>query len=101
MPYGHKEKRTVKYWTHDKIRDLRDRYGESQPRFARRLRISTEALRVWEQNRGAPSGPVEALLDRFQEDLEQGSIRPHPDDAPPESGNGKPKPGRRTVATAN
>lgn len=75
-----KEKRPVTYWNAKRIRALRERYGESQPRFAARLRVHADTLRWWEHGRGSPSGPAEALLDRLQEDAELGQIRSHPDD---------------------
>jgi DNA-binding transcriptional regulator YiaG len=62
-------------WSPQSIRDLRERYGESQPAFAPRLGITVEALRVWEQGKGIPGGSAQLLLDRLQEDAEQGRIR--------------------------
>jgi DNA-binding transcriptional regulator YiaG len=75
MAYGKKEKRNVSSWTPERIKGLRARYGENQPCFAARLRVSTETLRWWEQNKGSPSGPAELYLDRLLEDIDSGQIR--------------------------
>ena len=65
-------------WTAEAIKELRKRYGETQAAFCLRLGVSPEALRVWEQGRGTPSGPAELLLDRLQEDACAGTIREAP-----------------------
>lgn len=44
------------------IRAIRSRTGLSQPAFARRLRVSVETLRNWEQGKRHPRGPARALL---------------------------------------
>ena len=44
------------------IRSIRARTGLSQPAFARRLRVSVETLRNWEQGKRHPQGPARALL---------------------------------------
>lgn len=63
-------------WTAEKIKALRKKgYNETQEEFARRLRISAAALRNWEQGVNPPIGPAEVLLDRLQEDLDEGKIR--------------------------
>jgi putative transcriptional regulator len=38
------------------------RTGLSQPAFAKRLRVSVETLRNWEQGKRHPQGPARALL---------------------------------------
>ena len=44
------------------IRGLRARTGLSQAAFARRLDVSVETLRNWEQGKRVPQGPARALL---------------------------------------
>ncbi len=44
------------------IRSIRARTGLSQPAFAKRLRVSVETLRNWEQGKRHPQGPARALL---------------------------------------
>ena len=44
------------------IRAIRARTGLSQPAFAKRLRVSVETLRNWEQGKRYPHGPARALL---------------------------------------
>lgn len=44
------------------IRGLRARTGLSQAAFARRLNVSVETLRNWEQGKRLPQGPARALL---------------------------------------
>jgi transcriptional regulator with XRE-family HTH domain len=71
-------------WTPARIKGLRDRYGESQPRFARRIGCSPQLLRHYEQGRHdlskGPSGLVVAALDRLEHDIDTGNVQPHPDD---------------------
>ncbi len=62
-------------WDSRRIKDLRKRYGEDQDVFCRRLRVSVHSLRHWEQGKGNPIGPVEEVLDRLEEDLQQGKVR--------------------------
>lgn len=62
-------------WTAERIKELRKLYGEKQAEFCLRLRVDISALQYWEQDRGRPNGPAEALLDRLQEDFERGEIR--------------------------
>jgi putative transcriptional regulator len=44
------------------IRGLRARTGLSEAAFARRLNVSVETLRNWEQGKRLPQGPARALL---------------------------------------
>jgi putative transcriptional regulator len=44
------------------IRGMRARTGLSQAAFARRLDVSVETLRNWEQGKRLPQGPARALL---------------------------------------
>lgn len=64
------------HWTPAKIKELRQRYGESQGTFCQRLGITVDAYRLWEQGRGLPSGTAQMLLWRLEEDVTEGKIRP-------------------------
>jgi putative transcriptional regulator len=44
------------------VRDIRERYGLSQDKFASLLGISVATLRNWEQGRRKPEGPARVLL---------------------------------------
>lgn len=44
------------------VRDLRNRFGLSQERFAALVGISVGTLRNWEQGRRRPEGPARVLL---------------------------------------
>lgn len=79
MAYGRKEKQPVGKWCPKSIKDLRRRYDESQAVFCLRLGVSPDALQYWEQGRGKPSKPVELLLERLAEDIEDDSVRPLPE----------------------
>jgi DNA-binding transcriptional regulator YiaG len=68
-------------WTPEAIRALRERYGETQLVFSRRLRMTTFGIRAWEQGKNKPSGGAAAMLDRLLEDADHDQIRPHPDTA--------------------
>ena len=52
-------------WTPKRIRALRHLLNETQDEFAKRFRVSVNAVRIWEQGQGAPSGPVTLLLDQL------------------------------------
>jgi DNA-binding transcriptional regulator YiaG len=45
------------------IRDLRNRLGVSQERFARALNVSVSSVRAWEQGLRQPDGPTVRLLE--------------------------------------
>ncbi len=63
-------------WDSERIKKLRLKgFEESQEEFCKRLRVSIDGLRFWEQGRGDPSGPVEELLDRLEEDLREGRVK--------------------------
>lgn len=62
-------------WPPEKIRSLRNMYGESQNVFCRRLGVTADALQHWEQGRGAPNGSALLLMDRLEEDFLAGKIR--------------------------
>ena len=44
------------------VREIRERIGLSQSRFAMLLGISLSTLQNWEQGRRTPEGPAQALL---------------------------------------
>lgn len=69
-------------WTRERIKLLRKTYGEKQEQFRKRLRVSLIALQKWEQGKGRPSGPIEELLDRLQEDIDRGQKRALPETSP-------------------
>jgi DNA-binding transcriptional regulator YiaG len=69
-----KEKGRKKMWTPDKIRELREAFGERQVDFCRRVGVSLPALQCWEQGKGEPGGSAQILLDRLEEDLRDGRI---------------------------
>jgi DNA-binding transcriptional regulator YiaG len=52
-------------WTPEKVRELRNRFDESQEEFAARFRLGAGAVRCWEEGSGEPNGPVRVLLDHF------------------------------------
>ena len=58
-------------WTPEKIKKLRQAYGEKQEDFCERLGVSLPALRHWEQGLGEPNGSAQILLGRLEEDLEE------------------------------
>lgn len=66
---------SMKIWSGDEIKALRKRYEETQEEFCRRLAISIDGLRAWEQDRGSPNGPAHLLLSRLEEDFVEGKIR--------------------------
>ena len=67
-----KRGRSVKRkWTSERVKALRERYGESQAKFAERLRVSIDTIQYWEQGRGPVSGLGEFALDRLEEDIDK------------------------------
>ncbi len=56
----------VKKWTPERIKKLRRSLEETQEEFARRFRLSTIAVRIWEAGKGHPSGPATVLLDQLE-----------------------------------
>ncbi len=62
-------------WTAERIKALRDEFGESREQFAERLSASKFTLRNWEQGQFEPSGRVQMLLDRLQDDLREGRVK--------------------------
>jgi len=45
-----------------RVRDIRERFGLSQPKFAALMGISVATLRNWEQGRREPEGSAKVLL---------------------------------------
>ena len=62
-------------WPPEKIKELRERYGETQAVFRLRLGITVTTLANWEQGRFEPTGTGLLMLDRLAEDLEAGQVR--------------------------
>ena len=56
--------------TSDIVREIRERTGLSQERFAGLFHISVGTLRNWEQGRRRPDGPAAALLIAIKNDPE-------------------------------
>lgn len=63
-------KRRVR-WTPERIKALRNAWGETQAQFAERLNVSKSAIRFWEQGQGKPSKLAEFVLDRVEADLKE------------------------------
>lgn len=61
-------------WTPERIKALRERYGETQEQFRHRFPISLSTLKFWETG-GEPSDMACTLLDRLAEDIQQGRVR--------------------------
>ena len=57
-------------WTKERIRDLRERYGETQAEFARRLGLTSHAVGFYEQGRGHPPGPVVKLQEILEREAQ-------------------------------
>lgn len=70
-------------WTAEKIRELRERYGETQDQFRQRIGVALGTLRFWEQGQGKPLGPAAKLLSRLEEDLLESAVN--------DNGHGKRK----------
>jgi DNA-binding transcriptional regulator YiaG len=72
-------RRLAPYTTEDgsvvSIRSLRERFGESQPEFARRVGVSLDTVRSWEQGRRRPSATARQLLHLLAADLERRAKR--------------------------
>lgn len=60
----------VQKWKPKQIRALRDRHGETQEVFCKRLGVSLVTYRFWENGRHPPMGPARLLLDRIELDLD-------------------------------
>jgi DNA-binding transcriptional regulator YiaG len=73
-------------WTSEKIKFLREKvYQESQEEFCRRLRVSVDTLRYWEQKRGVPGGPATVVFDFLAAEVGQ-LLDPEPEPEPAKSG---------------
>lgn len=56
-------------WTKTAVKELRERYGETQLRFAERFGASVETIRAWEQGKRPVSGMASVILDQLEESL--------------------------------
>lgn len=54
----------------ESVKELRERIGLSQPKFATLLHIDVGTLRNWEQGIREPTGPAKALLTAIAKDPE-------------------------------
>lgn len=75
----------VANWNGQKIKQLRNRFDESQNEFCQRLGVTVDALQHWEQDRSGPSRPIEILLDMLEEHISCGRFPPVPVFTSPES----------------
>lgn len=55
-------------WNGEKIKALRDRYGETQEEFANRIGVAVGTLRFWEQDQGPPNLTAQKLFVFLQRD---------------------------------
>lgn len=55
-------------WSAERIRELRRRLALTQEGLARRLDVTVDTVRRWEQERGKPSRMAERLLDLTAQD---------------------------------
>lgn len=67
---GKREASRTFVMTSDFVREIRERTGLSQERFAALFHISVGTLRNWEQGRRRPDGPAAALLIAIKNDPE-------------------------------
>ena len=63
-------------WTGERIKALRKSYDETQAEFSRRIGVSIQALRVWEQDQGHPLGPTCILLGILEEGIRDKGLQP-------------------------
>lgn len=62
-----RRKRNMK-WTPERIKELRDAYGETQDEFRLRFPVGISTIRFWEtQGSASPMGCT--ILDRLEQDL--------------------------------
>ncbi len=57
-------------WTPERIKSLRERYGEHQKAFAERFGASVQAIQSWEQGKRAPGGSAKIILAMLEEKLD-------------------------------
>jgi len=57
---------SARFWTAQRLRDLRRTLHVSQAAFARELNVSAQAVRGWEQGHKRPSSAASRLLDLFE-----------------------------------
>ena len=58
-------------WTEPAVKDIREKTGLSQSRFAMLIGVSKRTLENWEQGRRHPTGPAKALLKILDANPEQ------------------------------
>ena len=64
-------------WTAAKLKELRERFAETQAQFAERLGVSVYTVRCWEQEQGDIPLIAQKFLARLEKDLAGGgSPRP-------------------------
>jgi len=56
-------------WTPERVRNLRKGYDETQEEFAKRIRVSIETVRSWEQDKARPAGPATLVLEHLEREL--------------------------------
>ena len=62
-------------WTPDRIKSLRDSFGDNREQFADRLAVSKFSIRNWEQGQTEPSDRVQMLLDHLQRELHDTHVK--------------------------
>ena len=60
------------------VREIRNRTGLSQDKFAMLIGVQPSTLRNWEQGRRKPTGPARALLRILEADTEHAILALHP-----------------------
>ena len=79
-----RKEKHVGIWDGQRIKKLRNSFGESQTQFCQRLGVGVDALQHWEQDRAEPSRPIQLLLEILQEDIASGKIPAVPTWSEPE-----------------
>ncbi len=69
------KKQQLDLWDSEKIKILRENYGETQEEFAPMLGVSVPTLRMWEQGKGRPAGSAQKLLKFAKLGLDDPKIR--------------------------
>jgi DNA-binding transcriptional regulator YiaG len=63
MPKTKKVRSSAVKWTPERIKHLRKKLGDNREAFAKRFRVSWQAVRSWEQGVDIPKGPATVVLD--------------------------------------
>ncbi len=58
---------TENVWTGERVRALRERYGESARQFSERIGVHINTLYAWELDRSEPIMPVKKFLEVLEE----------------------------------